>query len=79
MYTCQRLNYSSSFPRNSEIGTISDVTIANAPTTAIGHTDLKEVELEGGRDNKADMVYFHRKLPNVDRFLNKSLWYFHVC
>ena len=41
--TCWRLNYSSSSPRNSEISTISDITIATALTTAIGHTASEEV------------------------------------
>ena len=38
VYTYWGLNYSISSPRNSEISTISDITIATAPTTAIGHT-----------------------------------------
>ena len=41
--TCRILNYSSSSPHNSEIITISDITIATDPTTDIGHTDSKEV------------------------------------
>ena len=57
VYTCHILNYSIYYPFNSEIITISDITIATAPTTAIGHTASKEVELEGRRDNRADMVY----------------------
>ena len=36
--TCRILNYYSSSPRNSEISTILDITIATDPTTAIGHT-----------------------------------------
>ena len=46
---CQRISYSSSSPRNSEISSISYITIATAPTTYIVHTSSKEVELEGGR------------------------------
>ena len=45
VYTYWGLNYSISSPQNSEISTISDITIATAPTTDIGHTALKEVEL----------------------------------
>ena len=44
VYTCRRLNYSSSYPRNSEIITILDITIATANTTAIGHMAPKEFE-----------------------------------
>ena len=46
---CQRISYSSSSPRNSEISSISYITIATALTTYIVHTSSKEVELEGGR------------------------------
>ena len=38
VYTCKRIINSISSPSNSEISTISDITIATAPTTAIGHT-----------------------------------------
>ena len=55
--TCWSLNYSSSSPRNSEISTISDITIATAPTTDIDHTYLKELQLEGGRYNRASRGY----------------------
>ena len=44
--TCRILNYSSSSPRNSDISTISEITIFI--TTAIGHTALKEFEKVGG-------------------------------
>ena len=47
------MNYSSSSTCNTETITISDITIATAPTTAIGHTASKEVELERGRHNGA--------------------------
>ena len=40
---------------------ISDITIATAPTTDIGHTDSKKVQLEGGRYNKVDMGYCHMR------------------
>ena len=40
--TYQSLKYSSSFPRNSEIRTISEITIPTATTTDIGHTASKE-------------------------------------
>ena len=46
--TFHRLVYSSSYPRNSEIRMISDITVATSPTTYIGHTASKEVGLEGG-------------------------------
>ena len=42
--TCFSLNYSSSSLRNSDIRTISEITITTATTTDIGHTALKEVE-----------------------------------
>ena len=57
VYTCQILNYSSSSPHNSEINTISYITIATAPTTAIGHKYLKGFELEVGTYNRADRGY----------------------
>ena len=57
IYTCWRLNYYSYYNRNSEISTISDITIANALTYAIGHMASKEVELEGGRYNRAARGY----------------------
>ena len=44
VYTCWSLNYSSYSPCNSEISMISNITIATAPTTSIGHTPSKEVE-----------------------------------
>ena len=40
--------------RDSDIGTISDIMIATAPTNAIGHMTSKEFKLEGGRYNRAD-------------------------
>ena len=55
--TCRSLDYSSSSPHNSEISTISDITIATAPTTAIDHTASKEVQLEGGGYNRAARGY----------------------
>ena len=39
--TCQSLNYYSSSPRNSEISTIYDITIATSTNTDIGHTASK--------------------------------------
>ena len=79
VYTCRRLNYSRSSPRNSEISTISDITIDTAPTTAIGHMDSKEVELEGGRYNMVARGYCYRRLTNGNICLKRSLWYCHVC
>ena len=70
---CRRLNYSIYFPRNSEISTILDITIATAPTTAVDHTSSKEVQLEGRRYNRADRGYCHRRLPNGNICLKKSL------
>ena len=70
----KRLNYSSSSPRNSEIIAISDIKIATAPTTDIGHTDSKEVELEVGRYNRSDMGYLHRRFTNGNRCLKRILW-----
>ena len=43
--TFRRLRYPSSSLRNSEISTISDITITTSWFTAIGHTAPKEVEL----------------------------------
>ena len=54
MYTCRILNYSSSSTLDSEISTVSDITIATAPTTAIGLTTSKEIQLEVGRYNRED-------------------------
>ena len=51
VFTCQILNYSSSSPCNSEISTISDITITTALTTAIYHMASKKIQLEGGRYN----------------------------
>ena len=70
----QRLNYSSSSPRNSEIIAISDIKIATAPTTDIGHTDSKEVELKVGRYNRSDRGYLHRRFTNGKICLKKSIW-----
>ena len=55
--TCRSLNYSSYYPRNSEISTILDITIATSPTTAIDQMASKEVQLEGGRYNRVDRGY----------------------
>ena len=79
VYTCRSFYYSSSSPCNSEIITISDITIATSPTTTIGHTASKEVELEGGRYNRAARGYCYRRLHNGNIFLKRSLWYCHDC
>ena len=79
VYTCRRLNYSSSSPRYSEISTISDITIATAPNTYIGHAYLKGVELDGGRYIRAVSGYFHRRLPNGNICLKRSIWYCNGC
>ena len=42
--TCRSLKYSRSSPCNSEVSAISDIMIATALTTAIGHTAAKEVQ-----------------------------------
>ena len=42
--TCRSLNYSSYSPRNSDISTLLDITIATVPTNTIVHTASKEVE-----------------------------------
>ena len=55
--TCRSLIYFSSSPYNSEISTITDITVSTAPTADIGHTDLNEVQLEGGRYNGAASCY----------------------
>ena len=57
MSTCRSLDYSSYSPHNSKISTISDITITTAPTTAIGHTASKEVQLEGGEYNRSARGY----------------------
>ena len=57
VFTYRNLNYYSSSPLNSDISTIPYITIAIALTTIIVHTDSKEVELEGGRYNRADRDY----------------------
>ena len=77
--TWRSLNYSSSSPRNSEISTISDITIATDPTTAVDHTASKEVQLEGGGYNRVSKGYCHRRLPNGRRFVKRILWYCHDC
>ena len=79
MSTCHILNYSSCSPRNLEISTILDIKIAADPNTVIGHTYSKEVQLEGGRYNRADRGYFHTRLPNGKIFLKSILWYFCDC
>ena len=71
--TFRSLNYSSSSPCNSGIITISDITIATATTTDIGHTALKGVEKEVGRYNRAYGVHCNRRLPYVKRFLNRII------
>ena len=43
---------------------ISDITITPSPTNAIGHTASKEVQFEGGKYNRANMGYCHRRLHN---------------
>ena len=73
VYTFRSLNYSSSSPCNSGIITISDITIATATTTDIGHTALKGVEKEVGRYNRAYGVHCNRRLPYVKRFLNRII------
>ena len=79
VYTCQRLKYPSSSPQNSDIRTISEITIATATTTAIGHTASKEVEKEGGRYNRAARGYCNRRLPNGKICPKRSLWYCNGC
>ena len=79
LYTYPSLNYSSSYPRNSEISTISEITIATDTTTAIGHTALKEVEKAGGRYNRAVRGYFNIGLPNGNTCLKRTIWYCNGC
>ena len=43
--TCRSLNYSSSSPNNSDIRTISGITIATSQTTDIAHKASKEIQL----------------------------------
>ena len=52
--------------------------MTTAPTTAIGHTSPKEVELEVGRYNRSARCYCHMILINGKRCLKRILWYFHV-
>ena len=58
---------------------VSDIIITTALTTAIGHTALKECELEVERYNRAAMGYCCRMLPNVNIFMIKSIWYRNGC
>ena len=58
---------------------VSDIMIATTLTTAIGHTALKEFEVEVERYNRAARGYYYRMLPNLEIFLNKSLWYCNGC
>ena len=73
------LKYPSSYPYNSEISTISDITIVTSPTTSIDHMDLKEVQFWGGRYNRVARGYCHRMLHNGKRCLKGILWYCHDC
>ena len=75
--TCRSLYDSSSSPRNSEISTISDITIATDPTTDIDHAASEEFKLEGGRYNREDRGYFHMRLNNGRICLKRILWYCH--
>ena len=57
---CQQfwsLKYPSSYLHNSEISTISDITIVTSLATAIDHMDLKDVQFRGGRYNRAARGY----------------------
>ena len=53
VYTFRSLKYPSSYPHNSEIITILDITIVTSMTTDIDHMDLKEVQFGGGRYNSS--------------------------
>ena len=53
--------------------------IATVPTTDIGHMDSKEVESERERCNRAARGYFHRRLNNGNRCLNRNIWYCNGC
>ena len=73
MCTSWRLKYSSSCPRNSDISKILDITITTDPTTDIGHTALKEAELEVQSYNRAARGYLHRRLSNGNICLKRGI------
>ena len=75
VYKCQRIRYSSSSPQNSYISMLSDITISNAPTTAIGHTPSKGVELERERYNRADRGHCYMRLRHENIFMKRIIWY----
>ena len=54
-----------------------DILISTAKTTAIDHTDSKEVQLKGGMYNRAAGGYLDMRLPNGKRCMKRSLWYCH--
>ena len=49
--------------------------MTTASTTAVGHTASNEVQLEGGRYNRATRGYFNRRLTNGNICLKRSLLY----
>ena len=66
-------------PHDSDIKTISEITIITATTNSVGHTDLREYENAGGGYTGEEGGYHNRRLPNGNRCLKSSLWYCHGC
>ena len=57
---------------NSDISKMLDILISTAKTTAIEHTDSKEVQLKGGMYNRAAGGYLDMRLPNGKRCMKRS-------
>ena len=79
VFTFWSLKYSISSPRNSDISTILEITIATATTTDIGHMAPKEIEKEGDRHSRAARGYCNRRLSSGNICLKKGLWDCNSC
>ena len=73
---------------STEVRTIYDITIIGASqlaytfvTSDIGsqHTAEKEGAREGGRYNRTTGCYWNDRLPNGNRFLKRTHWFFNGC
>ena len=79
--TCRALHFSSCISPSAAVSTISNMTLNSASTISIGseHISKKEESKQGGRYNRLTRYYCSGKLPNVNRCLQRSLWFCMGC
>ena len=79
--TCRVLQFCSCISPSASVSTISDMTQNSASTISIGseHFSEKEEAKLRGRYNRLTRGYCLQRFPNVNRCLQRSLWFFNGC